>query len=186
MNNQVRCKACGLIIEEKRLKKVCPACGVPRNAFEPYTEKVSATRKMYLDLHIHPIAVHFPQASAVFIPVFILGRLLFSTFSFTEGLVSAATILTVLLPLTAIPAALAGLADAKVRFKKLTTPYLYAKMLLAGAFIVMSSIMAGMALTGDLEGMTLVPFFLLNLGCILCQVFMGKIGVQLMFTVLPG
>jgi len=186
MVNLVRCKACGLILEDSRVKEVCPACGVPRNAFEAYTEKVSPRRKWYLDLHLHPIAVHFPQACTVFIPMFILGRLLFTTYSFTEDFIVSARILSIILPVSAAGAAAAGVADGRVRFKKFFTPYLKIKMGLASAMILFATGMAVIAATSAMSGMELLPFFALNIGCALCQVFLGKIGVQLMFSVLPG
>ena len=37
----VRCRACGFIMEEEKLGDVCPACGIPRKAFEPYKETMS-------------------------------------------------------------------------------------------------------------------------------------------------
>ena len=73
---QLKCKACGYIIDEKKLGDVCPACGVPRKAFEPWTDDMSPRRRTLLTLNLHPIALHFPQAFSAMIPVFILAGLL--------------------------------------------------------------------------------------------------------------
>lgn len=41
MEELVRCKSCGFIMEKGKLKDKCPACGVAAKMFEPYIEKVS-------------------------------------------------------------------------------------------------------------------------------------------------
>ncbi len=71
---QLKCKACGYIIDEKKLGDVCPACGVPRKAFEPWTDDMSPRRRVLLTLNLHPIALHFPQAFSAMIPVYYTGR----------------------------------------------------------------------------------------------------------------
>ena len=38
MANLIRCKACGYVTREGKIKDVCPACGVPAKMFEPYTD----------------------------------------------------------------------------------------------------------------------------------------------------
>ena len=65
MANLIRCKACGFVTDQGKIKDVCPACGVPAKMFEPYTHPVSLKRRRILDLHTHPVMVHFPQAFAL-------------------------------------------------------------------------------------------------------------------------
>ena len=62
MKEHVRCKACGYILEKDALGEVCPACGVKKEMFEPWEDKVGAARRLWLDLHVHPIVVHLPNA----------------------------------------------------------------------------------------------------------------------------
>src|SRR6056297_1118929 len=110
MRKEVYCKACGYIMREEKLGEVCPACGVPKTAFEPYKEKLSERRRFILDLHLHPITVHFPQAFASILPVLIIGGILL-TCRFGDMLISTATVLIYLLPLTVLPSIAAGLID---------------------------------------------------------------------------
>ena len=67
MKDYVRCKACGYIMERSKLGDKCPACGVSATMFEPYDDKLSEKRRRLLDIHVHPIVVHFPQAFAAFL-----------------------------------------------------------------------------------------------------------------------
>ena len=67
MKTFIRCKACGFIMDASHLKDVCPACGLPKTVFEPYTKKISSKRKFIIDQHIHPVSVHFPQVFIVVI-----------------------------------------------------------------------------------------------------------------------
>lgn len=78
MKKMVRCKACGYIMEESKLGDFCPACGVPRISFEPYTDSISESRRRILNFDLHPIAVHFPVSFTVAVLVFSVASLLFS------------------------------------------------------------------------------------------------------------
>ena len=65
----VRCRPCGYVMKASDLGDVCPACGLPRNVFEPYREKVSPNRLFLLSLDIHPIAIHMSQTFVALTPV---------------------------------------------------------------------------------------------------------------------
>ncbi len=185
MRNEVYCKACGYIMREEKLGEVCPACGVPKTAFEPYKEKLSERRRFILDLHLHPITVHFPQAFASIIPVLIIGGILL-TCKFGDMLISTATVLIYLLPLTVLPSIAAGLIDGKTRFKSLTTIALKRKIITGSLLLVLSILMAVYTFTQHIT-MSSYPLILaMSIACILCEVILGQIGNKLMDSKLPG
>ncbi len=70
MAELVRCKACGDVAVSDKIKEVCPACGVPAKMFAPFNSPISLKRRRILDLHTHPVMVHFPQDSAQVMTLF--------------------------------------------------------------------------------------------------------------------
>ncbi|MFX0196457.1 MAG: hypothetical protein ACFFCW_10070 [Candidatus Hodarchaeota archaeon] len=55
---QIRC-LCGYFRSSTKDENICPACGAPSMAFDPYDQKVSPIRRKILELSIYPITVHF-------------------------------------------------------------------------------------------------------------------------------
>ncbi len=182
---QVRCKACGFIIDEKKLGDKCPACGVPRSAFEPHRENISPRRKMILGMNLHPIAVHFPQAFAAIIPPFILLGVAVNP-TLGHDLLITVRIASLLMPLSVAAAFLCGLIDGKTRFKRLTTPYLVRKISAASLLLVLSTAMGIIALVYGTEYPGRLFLLFLSLGCIACEIFLAEIGKNLMNAKLPG
>ena len=133
MANLIRCKACGYVTCEGKIKDVCPACGVPAKMFEPYTDPVSQKRRLILGLHIHPIMVHFPQAFTV--TLFLLAVLsYFTPPAIKESLFVSIKVISFFLPYFIILSLLTGLFDGKIRFRKLTTPFLKRKIIIGLLF----------------------------------------------------
>lgn len=180
----MRCKACGYVIGENKLGKVCPACGVPRTAFEPYVDDISKRRKFILDLNIHPILIHFPQAYATILPLLIVLGMLIAT-PLGDDLLSAAKVLSYVLPLTVAAAIAGGLIDGFTRFKKLTTTILIKKMIIGLVLFVLSVIIAGLAIFDGLHSSKMY-ILVLSIGCILCEIALGQLGKTLMGVRLPG
>jgi uncharacterized membrane protein/rubredoxin len=186
MTNLMRCKACGFVTDQGKIKDVCPACGVPAKMFEPYTHPVSLKRRRILDLHTHPVMVHFPEA-------FSLTLLLLSFFAFfvpqaiLETLSSTIKVLSALLPFFAIPAIATGLIDGKLRFRKVTTPLLKKKIALSLIFFITSVALAALALSGQLlTSPTHIIYFLLTIIASLCGALLGFIGGRLLDAKFPG
>jgi len=186
MPNLIRCKACGYITNQDNVKDVCPACGVPAKMFEPYTHPVSLKRRRILDLHTHPVMVHFPQAFALtlcglsFFAFFITGTV-------QETLASTMKVLSALLPFFTILAVATGLMDGKLRFRKVTTPLLKKKIILSLIFFVVAVILAALALSGQLLTFpTHLVYFLLTLVASLCGALLGLIGGSLLDAKFPG
>jgi rubredoxin len=184
MKNLLRCKACGYIIGESKLGEICPACGVPRTAFEPYVENISKRRKFILDLNIHPILVHFPQAYATILPLLIVLGILIAP-PLGSDLLAAARVLSYVLPLTVAAAIAGGLIDGFTRFKKLTTPILIKKIVIGLVLFVLSVIIAVLALFDGFQ-LSRVYILALSIGCILCEIALGQLGKRLMGARLPG
>jgi len=80
MKELVRCRPCGFVIEADKFGDVCPACGMPRKAFEPYREKVALNRLTILSFDLHPITIHLSQTFVVLIPGLIFFTMLFPAF----------------------------------------------------------------------------------------------------------
>lgn len=186
MSALVRCKACGFITDQKSTKDVCPACGVPAKMFEPYTHPVSLRRRRILDLHTHPVMVHFPQAFALTL-CFLSFFAFFLTASFLDTVRSAIQILSILLPFCVAGAVATGILDGKLRFRKVTTPLLKKKILLSLIFFITSVILAGLALYGPTQTVSIhLVFFTLTIVISLCGALLGLIGGKLLDAKFPG
>ena len=128
MATYIRCRACGYVMDEAHLKDSCPACGLPKTVFEPYTKKIAPRRKFLLDQHFHPIAVHFPQVFlllAAFMPLLSLV----ATEPVRAEFLAIAKWSVLVLPVTVLVGFLTGLFDGQLRFKKVRTPLLLNKMI---------------------------------------------------------
>ena len=142
MKDMVRCKACGYLIEKDALGEVCPACGVKKEMFEPWEDKVGAFRRSWLELDIHPVIVHFPEALGVLL---VLATLVFPL---VPAGFQAATLWPVVqflawvFPVAVLGAFVTGLADGKVRYRKVTTPRLFQKIVVGSVLILSSLVQA--------------------------------------------
>ena len=186
MTKLIRCKACGYITEEGKIKDVCPACGVPAKMFEPYTDPLSEKRRRMLDLHIHPIVVHFPQAFAL--TLFGLAFLFFvvpppiqNAFYYTMLVISF------FLPFVVVLSFLTGLFDAKTRFRKMTTPFLKKKIIIGLIFFITSIALVAVAFTQQLSAISVMALFtFLTIMAVGCAVSLGLIGGRLADAKFPG
>ena len=185
MKKYVRCKVCGFIMEEKNLKDVCPACGVPKTAFVEYKYAISEKRQQKLSLHLHPISVHFPEAIAVFLTGFIFLAFITSG-TISDYLIIVNKTLSLIFPLTIVIASVAGVYDAKIRFKKLSPPYIKIKIYL-GILLFISSIVTLVLLQSSTYStflkIVLVILAIINLA--ICTV-LGKMGGTMIDSQMPG
>ncbi|VBB05013.1 rubredoxin-type fold [Lucifera butyrica] len=181
----IRCKACGYIMDAAHLGEVCPACGLPKTVFEPYTRKISPRRKLILDQHLHPIMVHFPQVFIILIVVMPVMSLLVSEPWCSEFLI--VTKLAILaLPFVVFAGFLTGLVDGKLKFKKVTTPLLIKKIIVGLFFQVLSIAVFVLYLTHGFTGNTLWIIVGLSLASTGCAVYLGRVGSSMFETFLPG
>lgn len=182
----MKCKACGYVTDQKNIRDVCPACGVPAKMFEPYTHPVSEKRRMILELHIHPVLVHFPQAFAVTLLLLSLTGF-FAVAGIREVLSSTIKVLSFMLPFFTFIAIAAGFLDGKIRFRKVTTPLLKIKVMLSVVFFVASVAMCAVALSGEIFiSPTHYIFVLLAIIVSVCGGLLGLIGGRLTDAKFPG
>ena len=186
MANLIRCKACGYVTKEGKIKDVCPACGVPAKMFEPYTDPVSEKRRMILGLHIHPIMVHFPQAFSITLFLLIVLSY-FTPPAIKEALFVSVQVISFLLPYSVILALLTGLLDGKTRFRKLTTPFLTKKIIIGLIFLNISIALAYLAFSGRLPACPIREYYLLlTIIAVACGAGLGFIGGKMMEAKFPG
>ncbi|MFN8241791.1 MAG: hypothetical protein U0X39_13705 [Bacteroidales bacterium] len=181
MKELVRCKPCGYVMEKDKLKGVCPACGMPEKAFEPYRERVALNRLFVLSLDLHPIAIHLSQTFVILIPLMILMTKLFPEFSY-DMFSQVLKFSLYVFPLSLVAAILTGILDGLYRFKTLTPPLLRLKIIFSSIIIVLATSMFFVAKDGDYGIVTI----LLSLGCLFCAVRLGLLGKHLIDVILPG
>jgi hypothetical protein len=181
MKELVRCKPCGYVMEAGKLKDVCPACGMPAKAFEPYRERVALNRLFVLSLDLHPIAIHLSQTFVFLIPGLIIFTRLFPDIQ-NELFTHVIRFSIYAFPLALISAVLTGILDGLFRFKTLTPPLLRLKIIFSSLIIVLASAMFFAAKDGNYGIITI----LLSLGCLTCAVRLGLLGKHLIDVILPG
>jgi hypothetical protein len=181
MKELVRCKPCGYVMEANKLKDVCPACGMPAKAFEPYRERVALNRLFILSLDLHPIAIHLSQTFVILIPALIILTKLMPDFHY--DLFNSVILFSIYtFPLTLIAAISTGVLDGLFRFRTLTPPILRLKIILSSIIIVLAVLLFFSAKNGDYGIITI----LLSLGTLFCAVRLGLLGKKLINVILPG
>jgi rubredoxin len=181
MKELVRCKPCGYVMEADKLGDVCPACGMPRKAFEPYRERVALNRLFVLNLDLHPIAIHLSQTFVILIPAMIFLLKLFP--SFHAHLFSAVLHFAVIIfPFTLIVAIITGMIDGLFRFKTLTPPLLKTKIFYSSLILIFGFAMFFVAIHEHYGIITI----LLSLASLACAVRLGLLGKKLLNVILPG
>ncbi len=181
MKELVRCKPCGYVMEAGKLKDVCPACGMPAKAFEPYRERVALNRLFVLSLDLHPIVIHMSQTFVILIPLLIFFTRFFPDVEnvlFTNVLKFS----IYFFPLTLVGAVATGILDGLFRFKTLTPPLLRLKIIFSAIIIVLAFSMFFFAKDGNYG----IAVILLSLGCLFCAVRLGLLGKHLIDVILPG
>jgi rubredoxin len=187
MKSLVKCKACGFIMDAEKVEDVCPACGVPSKMFEAFTDNISEKRKWILDRHIHPVVVHLPNALAPLMLLFSCGLLVFYA-PLRDELFVTLKVMAFCLPFTLAAAILSGLLDAKVRFRRYTTPILKKKMALGILFFGCSLVLLFLTqATPEPEGLLHIIVMIAVSGlALLCGVFLGLYGSSILNARFPG
>lgn len=186
MANLIRCKACGYVTKEGGIKNVCPACGVPAKMFEAYTDPLSEKRRRIIDLHTHPIIVHFPQAFSL--TLFMLAILyVIVPSSMKDALFDTMKVLSFFLPFFIVLSFLTGLLDGKTRFRKVTTPFLKIKIIIGLIFFAASIALASLSFSEQFSSpVTFKYFIFLTAVAAGCTVFLGFIGGRIAEAKFPG
>ena len=181
MADLLRCKPCGYVIREDKLNDVCPACGLPREVFEPYREKVSRNRKFLLNLDLHPIAIHLSQTFVVLVPILLVLNYYYPEFE----LYSVHSVLDFcidLLPFSLVLATISGVIDGVARFKSLKTPLLKVKIVISTIITSLSFIL--FYITPD--SVYGIETFIISIVMLCFAVLLGLWGKKLLNVILPG
>lgn len=181
----VRCRPCGYVMKAGDLGDVCPACGLPRNVFEPYRERVSANRLLILSLDIHPIAIHLSQTFVALIPLLIAFHAIFPDFQ--EVIVHSVINFSIfMLPLSLVASFVSGIVDGITRFKTLRTPLLKSKIIYGIAITILAFTMAILLWINDIPNNYTWPIILISIVSLACAVKLGLLGKHLIDVILPG
>ncbi len=184
MKEYLKCKACGFIMEKDDAPDLCPACGISKKVFEDYKYNISLRRKLIMDLNAHPIMLHLPQAITGLIPFFGILSLITDA-GWGIKFLNAVEITVYLLPLSVLAAMLTGMFDGKNRFKKLGTPALKKKMLLASILLILTSAMPYLVYSMGIKE-ALFPLIGLSIIALAAEAILSKVGIKLIFAHLPG
>jgi len=173
------CSVCGYIINEGYKGDTCPACGVAKTAFQPYVDKMSPQRRKILNLHMHNIFVHFPQAFSLLM-LFLIVMSLFLKGSTKSEFMITFKILSIFLPLSVAASIISGMIDGKNRFKRITTPILKKKITVAILFFIFSLGVVLLLNVSNLAPALLLRLLIVLTGiCALCSLFLGYNGGRL-------
>lgn len=188
---KVRCKACGFIMAEGVYDE-CPACGVPSKMFEPFDDKVPEERRKFLDLHIHPVIVHAPQALGFLLAILAVVYAILSQTSSVQALsailLPAIQVMSVILPFTTLGGLISGMVDGRTRYKRIDTILLKRKIIVGSLFVLLSIALAVIALQPGYAGSLLLQllYIVLGLGAFACSAFLGSWGAALTLAIMPG
>ncbi len=181
MKELVRCRPCGYVMEADKLGDVCPACGMPRKAFEPYRERVSLNRLKLLNFDLHPIAIHLSQTLVISIPVITLILNLFPGYQ-PEMLKNVIIFAVFLFPFTLILAIITGIIDGLTRFKTIATPLLRVKIIFSILILLLSVVLFFVARDENYNYLTIV----ISLLSLAVGIRLGLWGKKLINVILPG
>lgn len=184
MKEYLKCKACGFIMDKESEFEICPACGVSKKVFEDYKYNISPRRKLIMDLDLHPIMLHLPQAITGMIPLFGILSLITDA-GWGIKFLNAIEIITYLLPLSVIATILTGMIDGRNRFKKLSTPAIKKKIILGSILLIITSAMPCLLFSLGIKE-ALFPLIGLSLIALGNEVLLSKIGIKLIQAHLPG
>jgi hypothetical protein len=180
------CKACGYRIKSKKLKTACPACGVGKKFFIPFIDNISPLRRKILELHLHPIIVHFSVAISIFLFFAVLISF-FTSGKISIALYGTSLVLSIALPFFVAAGLFSGIIDGVTRFKKVKRPTLLNKIYLSVFFLLIS--VAVLALVQVFKFDILYINILLLILCFasaVCGAALGKLGGNLTDAILPG
>jgi NADH:ubiquinone oxidoreductase subunit 6 (subunit J) len=128
--------------------------------------------------------LHLPQAITGLIPFFGILSLITDAGWGIKFLYSV-EIITYLLPLSVLSALFSGMLDGKNRFKKLSTPALKKKIILACILLVITSVMPYLVYSMGIKE-ALFPVIGLSILALGNEAMLSKIGIRLISAYLPG
>jgi len=116
MRSHIKCGVCGYIGEDSNIKQVCPACDAPLTSFVHYEYGINEKRLSNLNMHLHPVLVHFPISIAT-LSLIVLIVAFFMKAGTNHAWILIEKIISIILPFTIIAAMATGLFDARSRLR---------------------------------------------------------------------
>ena len=175
----ITCRVCGYIETADKADQPCPACGFPKTVWAEYTpRKLNPTRKRLLDLHLHPIAVHFPIAgSAMTVGLPILGLIV--PYSLAFRLFDFTMLVCLVMPLLVLIGGISGYIGGKLRYKTTTAPVMKFKIYLSIVYFVLTLIQAYVAYSYNVTASNALIIAFIGALASLCAAILGKKGSHL-------
>lgn len=188
MAKMVRCKVCGYVMPEGKLKDKCPACGVAAKAFEPWEDPLSEGRRRALSLDLHPIAVHFPTAFVVSLIVIFVVGLAFAGSAAAGLFLCAGRLMSLFLPLLVVAAFLLGLKDGVARFRSVGRSEILKKKVLFGLLYFLFALALPLVVwLWGVEGAAPLGLALaLSAAGLACNVVLSLLGTSVLSSAMPG
>ena len=166
------CRVCGYIEEAKYRDQPCPTCGFPPTVWMDYKpRRINPTREKLLDLHLHPIAVHFPIAATA--ASFIVPVIALVIPSIADVLFSAITLVAMILPLLVIIGGISGYIGSILRYKTGKSKIPKAKIYLTIIYFILSCVQAYIAIA---DGVNADNAWIMIILGIVSSVFAAKLG----------
>lgn len=184
-NGYIICRVCGYIDTADKIDQVCPACGYPKTVWMEYKpRRINETRRKLLDLHIHPIAVHFPIVGSVMtfvLPVvaLIVPFLTFLPDTFDDRLYDATWMISLVLPLLSILGAVTGYVGGKLRYKTVKAPILKQKIVLSVLYFIVTLLQCYVAYAYGVSSGNALLVVLLGVASSVLASVLGKMGSHL-------
>jgi rubredoxin/O-antigen/teichoic acid export membrane protein len=172
MASLVRCRACGYVMEERKVGRVCPACGLRRSVFQPYEDKISPTRRFLLNF-------------ASILPPLVAVNLLFPRL-YGQELTGVICFTALVLPLTSLGALASGLFDARLKLKRLGTPALIRKASIGSSLLLLSGANGLLVAFRGFQSEARIYVLAISLACFVCAVLLGMMGKRLIPVMMPG
>ena len=166
------CRVCGYIEEAKYRDQPCPTCGFPPTVWLDYKpRRINPTREKLLDLHLHPIAVHFPIAATA--ASFLVPVIALVIPSIADVLFAAITLVAMILPLLVIIGGISGYIGSILRYKTGKSKIPKAKIYLTIIYFILSCVQAYIAIT---DGVNADNAWIMIILGIVASVFAAKLG----------
>ena len=166
------CRVCGYIEEAKYRDQPCPACGFPPTVWMDYKpRRINPTREKLLDLHLHPIAVHFPIAATA--ASFLVPVIALVIPSIADVLFSAITLVAMILPLLVIIGGISGYIGSILRYKTGKSKIPKAKIYLTIIYFILSCVQAYIAIA---DGVNADNAWIMIILGIVASIFAAKLG----------
>jgi len=179
MRSHIQCGVCGYIDEDSKIKQVCPACGAPLSSFQHFEYGINEKRLSNLNLHLHPILVHFPISIATLSFLFLLIAFFMGSEANRQWILLE-KIISLILPFSIIAAMAAGLFDAKSRLRDVVGSIQKQKIQLGVYFLVVSCISAILINYEVFTFFGRVLILILSLLGILFSALLGKKGASML------